>query len=88
MKILTRLRDLLAQPENATEEPVAAPAAPIIDRDDIDFDDDFYDLGGGSLLNIEANCGTVDGLRRRIPDLHEDFPPNALNLEDQQDETS
>ena len=88
MKILTRLRDLLAQPENVTEQPVAVPTAPVIDRDEIDFDENFYDLGDGSLLNVDANHGTVDGLRRRIPELHEDFPPNALNLETQQDETS
>lgn len=86
MKILNRLRDLLAQPENATEEPGAAPVAPTIDRDEIDFDDNFYDLGDGGLLNADANHGTVDGLRRRIPELHEDFPPDALNLEARQDE--
>jgi len=88
MKILTRLRDLLAQPDNASEEPAAAPTAPTIDRDEIDFDDNFFDLGDGSLLNVDANHGTMDGLRRRIPELHEDFPPNALNLETQQDEAS
>ena len=88
MKILNRLRDLLAQPGHAAEEPIATPSAPVIDRDEIDFDDNFYDLGDGGLLNADANHCTVDGLRRRIPELHEDFPPDALHMDSRQDETT
>lgn len=88
MKILNRLRGLQTQPENAMEEPVAVSTAPTIDRDEIDFYDSFDNIGDGSLLLGDAAHDTVDGLRRRIPELHEDFPPNALNLKIQQDETS
>lgn len=86
MKILSRLRDLPFFSLLPTAPPVISPASPLIDRDDVDCDECFDSIGDDGLPDLEANYATVDGLRRRIPDLHEDFPPDALGMEDQQDD--
>ena len=78
---------MLLQGPDAEVEPAIVPMAPLIDRDEMDFDNNFYDIGDGDLSNGGTTYGTVDGLRRRIPELHEDFPPDALSVETQQDET-
>ena len=83
MKILSRLRDLSI----FSQLPEVQPAeTPLIDRDEVDYDECFDSIGDDGLLDLDTNSGTMDGLRRRIPDLHEDFPPYAIGLEDQQDD--
>lgn len=85
MKILSRLRDLLTQPQGET--PNEVPVAPLLDRDEMDFDDCFDDSSEGVLQSVDASSGTMNGLRRRIPELHEDVPPDAFGLDTQQDDS-
>ena len=86
MKILSRLRALPRLARATVAQPPVLEAAPLIDRDEVDFDEYFYSVDDDSLLDLEASGGTVDGLRRRIPELHEDFPPDGLGMEEQQGE--
>ena len=85
MKILSRLRDLLTQPQGET--PNEVPVAPLLDRDEMDFDNCFDDSNEGDLQGVGASSGMMNGLRRRIPELHEDVPPDAFGLSTQQDES-
>ena len=83
MKILSRLRALSPFQRLTGLEPAVSQAIPSIDRDETDLDGCFDGIGDDGLLDFEAGGGTVDGLRRRIPDLHEDFPPDVLGVEEQ-----
>lgn len=85
MKILSRLRDLLTQPQG--EVPTEVPVAPLLNRDEMDFDDCYDESSEGDLQGVGTSSGVMNGLRRRIPDLHEDVPPVAFGMDTQQDDS-
>jgi len=73
MKILERLRGLVdelkIEPGNSYPNPLSS-----IDYDSMEYEDP---------VSLDLSRHTVDGLRRRIPDVHEEIPPEGYEISDQ-----
>lgn len=83
MKILERLRDLAEglriEPRNldATYEVIP------LDFESIDYEDPYGLEVSDPLPDSGLSCHTLDGLRRRIPEVHEEIPPEGYVISDQ-----
>lgn len=81
MKLLERLRDLAheqnIEPCNELDYHVVS----------LDYESIEYESAEGAisdpLLDTDRSFHTVDGLRRRIPDVHEDIPPEGYAISEQ-----
>ncbi|MDP1680232.1 MAG: hypothetical protein Q8L39_00460 [Burkholderiales bacterium] len=83
MKILERLRDLAEglkiEPRNLDAAYEVIP----LDFESIDYEDPYgFEVSGG-LPDSGFSRHTVDGLRRRIPEVHEEIPPEGYAISDQ-----
>ncbi len=75
MKLLARLRE----PDPTQLTAITFPDDP----DHEAFDHDIAHLGiGAAMAQDVAGMEFLDGYRRRIPCIHEEFPPHALGHED------
>jgi len=83
MKILERLRDLA---EGLRIEPLNTDATYEVvplDYESIEYEGtDGFEVSD-SLPDPGFSCHTVDGFRRRIPEVHEEVPPESYVISDQ-----
>lgn len=81
MKILERLRDL---PDGLRIERQHTSAYEIsaLEYESIEYEDP-YSEGRDPLRDACLSNHAVDGLRRRIPDVHEEIPPEGYVISDQ-----
>lgn len=82
MKILERLRGLAEglkiEPQNADANYEVTP----LDFESIEYEDP-YGLEGIDALPDSGFSRLTVGLRRRIPEVHEDIPPQGYEISDQ-----
>jgi hypothetical protein len=83
MKILERLRDLAEElriePRNLDATYEVTP----LDFESIDYEDPYGLEVSDPLPDSGLSRHTVDGLRRRIPEVHEEIPPEGYSISDQ-----
>ena len=75
MKLLSRLRE----PDLTQVTIISMPEEP----EHASFENDITYLGvGAAMAQDVAGMEFLDGYRRRIPSIHEEFPPHALGHDD------
>lgn len=81
MKILERLRSLTSA--SPIETPSIEHSCEVMPRSVGQTSyDEFYGLIGDETLDAGLPGHTIDGLRRRLPDVHEEIPPECYELSD------
>jgi hypothetical protein len=83
MKILERLRELAEGLRVEPRRPDAAYEVIPLDFESIEYEDPYGFEVSDPLLDSGLSRHTVDGLRRRIPEVHEDIPPEGYAISDQ-----
>lgn len=84
MKILERLRSLAStfpiEPQSIEPGYEVTP----LDMEPIDYEETygFADEGTAAEFDIGLHSHTIDGFRRRIPDVHEEIPPESHEFSD------
>lgn len=76
MKLLNRLREMWSSPRGIETDGFGA----LIGAGELDFDDFAFQQGmDANEADMPPGVGTLDGLRRRITGVHEEFPPGAVS---------
>lgn len=83
MKILERLRDLAEELRIEPRNLDAAYEVTPLDFESIEYEDPDAQELSDPLPDSGLSRHTVDGLRRRIPEVHEEIPPEGYAISDQ-----
>lgn len=83
MKILERLRDLAHERSVEPSDVQAGYEVASLDYESIEYASVDEAIVGDPLPSASFSRHTVSGLRRRIPDVHEDIPPDGYEISEQ-----
>lgn len=82
MKILNRLRELWVSPRGIEADGFGT----LIGAGEMDVEEFSFQQGmDANDSTLPPGVGTLDGLRRRITGVHEEFPPGAVSQDDGDD---
>jgi hypothetical protein len=79
MKLLNRLREMWSSRSGQPSDGLGNASGPV----EMDFDEYAFQQGMDEHeFNTMPGVGTLDGLRRRISGVHEEFPPGGMEQGD------